>query len=73
MPTGLDRPTVTRVQAFYRVGAAQHLADLQVVVQERDELFPCVAPEPNDRRIAEAPLGVEVVQGSGGGLGVDGV
>ena len=37
-----------------RVGAAQHLADLHVVVQEWHELFPCVAPEPRSRGTSTA-------------------
>ena len=61
MPTGLDRAPVAGVQAFDCIGAAQDLADLHVVVQERDELFPGVAPEPDDRRITNGPLGVKVV------------
>jgi hypothetical protein len=52
---GLDRPPVAGVERLDRVRAAQDLADLQVIVQERDELLPGVVPEPDDRRIPLAP------------------
>jgi len=43
---------VPGVQRLDRIGAAQHLADLDVVVQERDEFGPGVLPEPDERRVA---------------------
>ena len=39
------------VQRLDRVRRAEDLADLDVVIQERDELGPGVAPKPDQRRI----------------------
>src|SRR5215471_9548841 len=77
MTPGLDRATVPGVQRLDRISAAYHLADLDVVVEERDDLTPRVLPEPDDRRIPAAPGLGELVQRGPGGLsvhrGVDGL
>jgi len=68
---GLDGPPVPGVERLDCVGATQHPADLQVVVQERDELFPGVVPELDDRRIAPVPRFGQLLEGGPGGGGVD--
>ena len=45
-----------------RVRAAQHRADLQVVVEERDELLPGVLPQPGDRPVLLAPGRGELIE-----------
>jgi hypothetical protein len=72
MAAGLDRPPVPGVQRLDGVGGADDLADLQVVVQERDELVPGVVPQPDDRRVPPAPGLGEVVERGPGGGGADG-
>src|SRR4029453_6570290 len=52
---GLDRSAVAGVERLDRVRAAQHPADLQVVVQERDELVPGMVPKLDDRRVTATP------------------
>jgi hypothetical protein len=69
---GLDRPPVAGVQALDGVGGVQYLADLNVVVQERDELLPGVLPQPDDRRIPGGPFLCQLVEGGPGRGGVDG-
>jgi hypothetical protein len=49
-----------------------HLADLHVIVQEGDELFPGVLPQPDDRSVPLAPPLDELVQRGPGRRGVDG-
>src|SRR5215471_13091760 len=51
---------------------ADHLADLEVVVQERDELVPGVGPQPDDRRVPLPPRFGELVERHPCGLSVDG-
>jgi len=51
-------PETRRVDTFIR--GADDLADLHVVVQERHELRPGVAPQPADRRVGLAPLLLEL-------------
>jgi hypothetical protein len=72
MASGLDRPPVAGVQGLDGICAAQHLADLDVVVQERDELLPGVVPQPDDRRIPLAPPFGQLVERGPGRVGVDG-
>jgi hypothetical protein len=56
VPPGLDRPPVTGIKGLDRIRRADDLADLDVVVQERDELIPGVLPQPDDGAVALAPL-----------------
>ena len=66
MPSRPDVPPVPSIQALNRVRAAIDFADLDVVVRERDELFPRVFPEPDDRTVLTAPPFGQIVQrGSG--------
>jgi hypothetical protein len=69
---GFDRPPVAGVQRLDRVGGADDLADLDVVVQERDELVPGVLPQPDDRRIPLPPLLGQLIERGPGGVSVDG-
>ena len=62
MPTGFDRSPVAGVERLDRVRRAQHGADLDVVVQERDELIPGVVPQLGDHRVAPAPGVGELVE-----------
>src|ERR1700755_3652897 len=62
---------VSGVHRFDRVGRTDHLSYLGVVVKERDELLPGVAPQPNCSRIALAPFGVEGLECLFGSCGVD--
>src|SRR5450755_1252837 len=63
-----------RISLFNRswVRAAQHRADLHVVVQERDELSPCVLPQPDDRPVPLTPFLSQVVERGPGRRGVHG-
>src|ERR671910_1084820 len=75
MAAGPDRSAVAGIDRLDGVGATDDLADLDVVVQERHELRPGVAPQPADRRIRLAPLLLKLLEpgqrlGLGGG-GVD--
>jgi hypothetical protein len=54
------------------VGGADHLADLDVVVEEGDELLPRVLPQPHDRCVPLAPGPGQVVEGRAGRGGVHG-
>lgn len=54
MPTGTDcATTIPHAEGLDRVGATDDAADLDVVIQERDELRPRVAPA-----AYESPSGV---------------
>ena len=61
------------VQRLDGIGAAGHLADLEVVVQERDGLLPGAVPEPDDRRVPLAPFAGQVVERGPGSGGVEAV
>ena len=65
---GANGTAETSIQAFDRVRSAQDLADLDVVVQERHELGPGIAPEPNHHRVGLAPLLSELFERSLGSL-----
>ena len=62
VPAGADRAPVAGVERLDRVGQAQYAADLDVVVEERDELRPGVVPQPDDRRVALSPALGELVE-----------
>ena len=66
---GPDRSAVPGVKALDGVGRANDPPNFDVVVQERDELAPRVAPQPGDRGVLLAPLVVQGVQGRRGGVG----
>ena len=70
MAPGLDRAPVAGVQRLDRVRGAQHLADLDVVVEERDELLPGVFPQADDRPVAGTPGLGELVERGPGGISV---
>ena len=59
---GSDGPAVAGVQALDRVGGADDASDLDVVVEERHELRPGVAPQPADRRVGLAPFLLELLE-----------
>src|SRR3984893_10304079 len=54
-----------------RVGRTDHLPYLGVVIKERDELLPGVAPQPNCGRVALPPFGIEGLECLLGRRGVD--
>jgi YhgE/Pip-like protein len=56
MPAGFDCPAVAGVERFDRVCGADDRADLQVVVQERDELGPGVLPQPDHGPVLFPPF-----------------
>lgn len=60
LPPSVFPETTARVERLDRVGAVDHAADLDVVVQGRYELALSVLPELVDRRILLAPLRVEL-------------
>ena len=66
---GANGPAETSIQVLDRVRRSQDLADLDVVVQERHELGPSIAPEPNHRRVGLAPLLSELLGYSLGSRG----
>jgi hypothetical protein len=72
VPAGPDRPAVAGVQRFNGIGRTDHLPDLYVVVEERDELGPRVAPQPDHCPVFRAPFLLEVVEGGERGVGVGG-
>jgi hypothetical protein len=59
-----DGASVAGVDRLDRVRAADHAADLDVTVQERDELALRVLPEPADRRALLVPLASNSVKRS---------
>jgi hypothetical protein len=75
-PAGGDRSAVAGVQRLDRIGAAEHGADLGVVVEEGQELLPGVAPQLPDGGVGRAPLLFELLErrprGVPGGGPVDG-
>ncbi|KFI76686.1 hypothetical protein BMON_0822 [Bifidobacterium mongoliense DSM 21395] len=56
VPTRPDGAAEPGVQTLDRVRGADDPADLHVVVQERDEPFPCVEPQALDRRVLARPV-----------------
>ena len=73
---GPDRAPVAGVQGFDRIRGADHLPDFGVVVEERNEFVPCVAPQPDHRAIFITPFLLQFVQRRGRrvrvGCGIDG-
>jgi len=66
-PTGSKENRLARGQPLNDfIRRAQHLADLQVVVQEWDELAPGALPQPDDRRVLLAPAPGHLVHRSPG-------
>ena len=60
MPPSSRRLAEPGVRALDRVRGVDDLADLRREPEERGELLPRDAPEPNDRRIPLAPLRLEL-------------
>jgi hypothetical protein len=63
-----DRAAVSRIQGLDRVGGADHFPYLDVVVQEGDELFPCVTPQAYQRAVLSTPFLVQFFQCDGRGV-----
>jgi hypothetical protein len=56
------------VEVLDRVSGVNDFADVGAVAEEGDELGPDVLPKPDNRRIAIAPLGGELIEALAGGL-----
>ena len=65
-------PRVGVVPETLRGWIRQDGSDFHVVVQERDELFPGVLPEPDDRPVLFAPLVCQLVQSRPRSAGIGG-
>ncbi len=63
MSSRFHSPTVVGVDTFSHVFGANHLSNLDAVIEEGNRLFPCVLPEFGDRGIPGAPLLFQSVEG----------
>src|SRR4051794_6316920 len=70
MTTGPYRPPVAGVQRLDGICRADHLPDLYVVVEERNELGPRVTPQPDHRAILRAPFLLQFVESGERGVGI---
>jgi hypothetical protein len=62
MTSGPYRPSVAGIQRLDGVRRADHLPDLEVVIEERNELGPGVPPQPDHAAIFLPPFLVEFVE-----------
>jgi hypothetical protein len=56
MAPGSHGPPIAGVQRLDRVRGTDHLPDLDVIVEERDELVPGVTPQPDHRPVLRTPF-----------------
>ena len=70
--SGLPAHRLSGLSATDRVRGADHGADVDVLVPERNALFPGVLPEPDDRPVSLAQLVCQFVQSRPSGAGVGG-